>query len=445
MKRRTFIAYGAGMVGTSVLAQTTQDASDKAVSSGPSALGKLLKPAELPKAKGPRVVVVGGGWSGLTMAKYLKRNQPKFDVVLIDRNPSFVSCPMSNLWLADQVDLEFLSHSYFDAARRNNYLFLQASAIDLDRDKKQLFTDQGYLNYDYLVVAPGIDYDYSRIGLSSPEEEHFIRTRYPAGFIQASEYLSIKRKIHEFKGGTFVLTVPAGNYRCMAAPYERACMVASVFKKRGIRAKILLLDANPEIRIKKDGFTQAYEQFYSDMIEYQPSVEIASCNLEGKALETDFDTYAFDDAVIYPPVRASRLIEQLGLMDPFSLQKEADIDPFKYHLMHDPFVYVTGDSRSQPFSKSANTSYTEARYVAEVIAAHFEGKEIEWRSPQTMCFSGVRIDPLEAMSIIAFYKYNADDQAFAFDRAHPIETWSDRSGQAALAWAEGVYRDLFYS
>ncbi len=447
--RRGFIQLGgAGLLGAGAGLSSRSDAGDlpdserKALAAMPS---NYLRSAPLPKARGPRVVVLGGGWSGLSLARYLKRFHPAFDVVLIDRKSLFISCPLSNLWLADQVDLEFLSHSYLDAANSNGYHFLHASAVGLDRDSRKLYTDQGIVDYHYLVLAPGIDYDYGRIGVDSPEQQFEVQTRYPGGFIDFSEHLRIKRKLHEFAGGTFVLTVPAGNYRCMAAPYERACMAAAIFKKRDIKAKILLLDMNPEIRIKKDGFRKAFSTFYADIIEYVPSTEISGIDLEKKEIVTDFDHYPFDDAVIYPPVRAARLIEQLGLARQESEQKEADIDEFKYHLKGDEHVYVAGDSRPQPFSKSGNTAYTEARYVAEVIAAHAQGKEIPWRSPQTMCFSGVRIDPLEAMSIIAFYRYDKKEKTFAFDRVHKIEQWSARGGQAALAWGEGIYRDLFYT
>ena len=83
----------------------------------PFSINRLLKQAPLSKSGGQRVIVVGGGWSGLTMAKYLKINNPAFDVVLIDKRPVFISFPASNSWLADQVNLDFLTHSYFDAAR----------------------------------------------------------------------------------------------------------------------------------------------------------------------------------------------------------------------------------------------------------------------------------------------------------------------------------------
>ncbi len=413
-------------------------------SSAPT-VSRYLSPAPLPKAKGPRIVIVGGGWSGLTMAKYLKKYSPGFDVLLLDKNDHFVSCPVSNSWLADQVNLDFLSHSYIEAAQNNGYLFLHGSAIDLDRGSKTLVTTLGSIKYDYLVLAPGIDYDYKKIGVEDPQDEYTLRMNFPAGFNDASELIAIKHKLQNFTGGTLAMTVPSGNYRCMAAPYERACMAAAIMKKNSIRGKILLLDMNPDIRIKAEGFKRAFSEYYADIIQYEASAEISSVNLESRELETDFDNYGFDDAIIYPPIRASRLIESFGLSNEHSLQKEAAIDPFKYHLLDDEHVYVTGDSRSQPFSKSGNTAHSEAKYVAEVISAHAKGQEIDWRSPQTMCFSGVNIDPLQSMSIIAFYQYDEIEKSFAFDRVHLSEKWNSRSGQAGLAWAEGMYRDMFYS
>ena len=410
----------------------------------PFSIRKILNEATLRAAKGARVVVVGGGWSGLSMAKYLKVHNPAFDVVLIDKRPEFISFPASNPWLADQVTLDFLTHSYIDAAKTNDYQFLNAIVLGFDRDAKKVFTSNGYLNYDYMVLAPGIEYDYSRIGIDDPVSQIRLYNEYPGGYVNSSELITIKRKLNTFKGGTFALNVPNGEYRCTAAPYERACMAAAIFKKRKIKARILLLDMNADIRIKKQGFEKAFTSLYSDYIQYLPSSEISAVDIDSKTISTDFDDYPFDDAIIYPPVRASSLLEDAGIANLKTRQKVANTDPYKYHVIGDEHVYVTGDSRSQPFSKGGHTANSEAQYVAEVIAAHALGKEVRWRSPQTMCFSAVDINPLKSMSIITFYKYNTQTKEFQFDRTHMMEDWNTEGGQASLAWAEGMYRDMFY-
>ncbi len=446
LSRRGFLKTGGAAVAGSMVgvsASGARAAGDEDTRAAP-AINHLLRKAALPAPPGARVVVVGGGWSGLTMAKYLKLFNPSFDVILIDRQSAFVSFPVSNAWLADEVSLDFLTHSFFDAANNHDYYFMQATVLGFDRESRRVFTEQGQVDYDYLVLAPGIEYDYARIGVDDVETQNLLFHRYPGGFVTSSELLTIKRKIHRFRGGTFLLNVPNGDYRCSAAPYERACMVSAIFKQRQVRAKVLLLDMNTDITIKKDGFTRAFEQLYGDYIEYLPSSEISNVDLDNRRVATDFDEYEFDDAIIYPPVRASRLIEEAGIANPEDPQKAPATDPFKYHLPGDERVYVTGDSRSQPFSKGGHTAHSEAQYVAEVIAAHALEKEVQWRSPQTMCFSAVEIDPLKAMSIITYYKFNEASGLFAFDRTHLIDRWDVQGGQASLAWAEGMYRDMFY-
>ncbi len=441
--RRDFIKVSAATLATTGVAGV--GLLPIAAEAKPKAANVLVhQTAYLPKAKGPRVVVIGGGTAGLTIAKYLKKENPKFDVVLVEKRAIYNSCFSSNLWYPNLINLEFLTHSFLDAARNGNYTFFSATCIGMDRTSRKVFTDQGSIAYDYAVLTPGIDYDYAKIGVDNPEDEYRLRTDYPAGWTMGTEHVTIKNKLQNFKGGVFVQTVPGGNYRCLPAPYERACMIASIFKKNKIKGKVLVLDHNPDITIKKDGFHAAFNDLYKGIIEYIPSVEIKGVDVSKKSIKTEFDSYQFDDAAIYPNIRASKLIEAVGLVDPQSPQKEANIDVFKYHVMGDEHVYVAGDSRPMPFSKSANTSNTEGRYVAKVIAAHAAGKQTAWESPTTTCFSMVNADPKEAISVNAHYDYDKEKQAFGFSKDTKLDEKRDAAkGAATLDWAQGIYSDLF--
>ena len=82
--------------------------------------------APLPKAKGPRLVVLGGGTSGLTIAKYAKKAYSRFDVVLVEKRDMYSSCFASNLLYSGLINLEFLAdHSFLDAAVNNKYNIFQ--------------------------------------------------------------------------------------------------------------------------------------------------------------------------------------------------------------------------------------------------------------------------------------------------------------------------------
>lgn len=440
LSRRGFIklsgaALAAGAVGG--LPGMAEAAPKKGVSAG--------RKAYLPKPRGPRAVVVGGGVSGLTIAKYLKRENPQFDVVLVEKRALFTSCFSSNLWYADIIDLEFLTHSFLDAAKDGGYVFFNATCIGVDRAGRKVHTDQGEIAYDYLVLAPGIDYDYARIGVNDPETEYRLRTAYPAGFTMGTEHVSIKRKIQNFKGGIFVQTVPGGNFRCKPAPYERTCMIASYFKKHKIKGKVLVLDNNPDIAVKKDGFHAAFDELYKDYVEYVPSVNITGVDADTKTIRTEFDSYTFDDAAIYPGVRASSLIETAGLMDAKSPQKEARIDVRKYHVPGDPRVYVTGDSRPMGFPKSAHLANSEGKYVAKVIAAHEAGRDLAWTSPASLCYSMVNTEPKEAISMWVSFNYDGNAKTFspAKESTGTDEKRDAAKGAATLDWAKALYGDLF--
>ena len=404
--------------------------------------------ADLPKARGPRLVVVGGGTSGLTIAKYAKKEFPQFDVVLVEKRDMYSSCFTSNLWYVGLITLEFLAdHSFLDAAVNNRYIYFNATATGLDRASRTLTTSEGDIQYDWLVIAPGISYDYAKIGVTDPDTRTALRQMYPGGFVSPTEHVTIHRKVREFEGGVFIQTVPSGNYRCLPAPYERSCLIASLIKKNRIKGKVIILDANPEVTIKAEGFHAAFDQLYKGIIEYKPNTAVKGVDVAKRTIETDFDSYKFDDAAIYPNVRASTLIEQFGLMAPStkSNQKEANIDTRFYNLVGDPRVYVTGDSRPHPYSKSANTSNSEAHYIAKVLAARAQGREISWTTPETICYSVVNAFPMEAISVKAHYVYDpAKDAITGFSPDTQVFNQRDAAkGRATLEWARGLYRDMF--
>ena len=416
---------------------------------------KVSQTTSIPKFKAPiadttqqRVVIVGGGWSGLSIAKNIKLLTPNTDVILVEQRQQFVSCPMSNLWLVDRIDLEVLTHDYLKAARENNYTYFHATAIGLDKTNQILHTSNGDISYDYIVFAPGIEYDYSA-WTDDILLEYKLRTHYPAGFIAGQEHHTLREKILNFKGGNFIFSVPTGNYRCLPAPYERACMVADYFKQKGVKAKVILLDENNDITIKEHGFHTVMEELYKDYLEYYPNSKIENIDLENKIVETEFEEFSFDDASFYPHVRGGKILEIVGIAkDTIYNKMEGDINPITYEVYGEKNIFVSGDARPMGFSKSGNTSNTEGQYVAKVIAARINKQPaIKWISPITICFSAVSIDPERAIFIHSEYAYDKKKKAFSFATPVTSEIWKGDEGlnnaKGLYDWADALFNDMF--
>jgi len=400
-----------------------------------------------PKSTRPRVVIVGGGWSGLSIAKYTRIFAPSSEVILIEQRDLFISCPVSNLWLVDKVETDFLMHDYLRGARNYDYTFLHATVYDVDKQRQIVFTTHGEVAYDYLVLATGIEYDYSR-WTRDPAVETALRTRYPAAFRPGSEHWTLKEKIRQFKGGIFLMTVPSGNYRCLPAPYERAALVADYFKHNAIKGKVLLLDENNDITIKEHGFHTAYRALYRDYLQWEPNAVIERIDLEAKKVHTEFDTYAFDDASFYPHVRGAALLEKIGLAkDSYYNRLEGDMDAITYTAKGYPTIFIAGDARKMGFSKSGNTALSEGQHVAKLIAARIQGRSISWESPVTLCISAVSAYPERGIFIHSEYAYDPKTDTFRFATPVTDEVWQGeeglQNGQNVYRWARSCYADLF--
>ncbi|MDQ5946727.1 MAG: hypothetical protein QG619_2157, partial [Pseudomonadota bacterium] len=198
----------------------------------------------LPAPRGRRAVIVGGGWGGLAAARRLRQLAPELEVVLLERNAAFWSCPLSNRWLADKLDGKLLQHDYAKAAQAFGYTFIRAEVTAIDRERRQVVTGEGNLGYDWLVLAVGIRDDHTAWFGNEEKLAAEARNRFGSAW-QAGEQHALKTRLARFSGGDLLMTIPPMPYRCPPAPYERACMIASVIRQRNLKARVILLDPNP--------------------------------------------------------------------------------------------------------------------------------------------------------------------------------------------------------
>ncbi len=160
------------------------------------------------RGKGPRIVICGGGWGGLTAARYLREQIPDADVVVLERNATFWSGPMSNKWLIDIVNTDFVQHDMLRPANKYGYTLLQTEVTGFERDKKLVRTGHGLVEYDYLILSGGIrDAWDAWFGDDQRAIDH-TRAHFASAYIPNQQMFALKQRVKDFKGGTLVMTLP---------------------------------------------------------------------------------------------------------------------------------------------------------------------------------------------------------------------------------------------
>ena len=194
-----------------------------------------------------RVVVIGGGVGGATVAKYLAASATMIEVTLIEPKLRYTTCFFSNLYLAGLRSLESLTHGYETLAQRYGVNVVHDSVTAIDPVGKTVALEGGAkLPYDRVVLAPGIAFKFGTIEGYDETATQIMPHAWTAG----PQTKLLRQQLESMEdGGVFVLVAPPDPFRCPPGPYERASLIAYYFKQYKPRAKILILDA-------KDSFFQ---------------------------------------------------------------------------------------------------------------------------------------------------------------------------------------------
>jgi NADH dehydrogenase FAD-containing subunit len=102
----------------------------------------ILAPRALGQAK-PKVVVVGGGPGGATVARYIAKDSGgAIDVTLIEPQPNFTTCFFSNLYVGGFRSFDSITHGYQKLAR-TGVRVVHDWAQAIDRDRRQVVLAAG--------------------------------------------------------------------------------------------------------------------------------------------------------------------------------------------------------------------------------------------------------------------------------------------------------------
>lgn len=389
---------------------------------------------------GGRVVVIGGGFAGATAARYIRLWAPDIGVTLVERNTEFVSCPMSNLVLGGHTRIQDMTMSY-DGLRKHGVRVLRDDAIAVDHDKRQVRLAGGtILQYDRLIVAPGIDFLPDAIpGLKSTEAQSRVLHAWKAG----PQTVALRNQLEAMRdGGVFVFHIPMAPYRCPPGPYERVCQVADYFRRAKPRAKIIVLDSNPDITSKKGLFLQSWDGAYKGIIDYRPNSELQDVDVKGMTVKLTFDNVKGDVLNVVPPHGAGNIARQAGLVT--TDQRWCNIDWLTCESTAVKGIHVLGDAtQSAPgMPKSGSMANQHGKICAGAVVALLKGQPV-FRNPAIMnaCYS--MVDGRSAMHVTSIHKYDpAQNTMVPVKGAGGVSPKaSELEGTYAWGWARNIWAD----
>lgn len=384
-----------------------------------------------------RVVVIGGGYAGATAAKYLRMwSLGSIEVVVVEANAQFVSCPQSNLVLGGSKSINDLTFGY-DALKVNHGIqWVQDTVTAIDVTAKKVNMQRGALTYDKLIIAPGVDFIYDSLPmLASAEAQQSIPHAWKAGW----QTVNLRKQLEAMpNGGIFVISVPKVPFRCPPGPYERAAQVAHYFKNNKPKSKVIVLDANADIVSKKGLFTQVFNEMYPGLIDYRPNSTVVDVDVATKVVQTEFDRVSADVLNVIPPQRAGKPAQMAALNNIDRRWCEVDFLSYESKLASD--VHVIGDAVSAALPKSAHIASNQAKICANAIVALMAGQAPD-PAPAfaNTCYSFVSNQ--SAMHVANFYRYDEAKKIMVSVEGGVSLAPTVEEGALAVDWANNIWSD----
>jgi NADPH-dependent 2,4-dienoyl-CoA reductase/sulfur reductase-like enzyme len=391
-----------------------------------------------------KVLVIGGGYGGTTASKYIRLlSDYTIDVMMVEPNRQFVSCPVSNLVIGGQRTMADITNPYTGLSSKHGVRIVHDMVTSVDAVKKTATLASGtVVQYDKLVLSPGIDFMWDQTeGLKAAHESGQILHAWKAG----AETMALRQQLEAMRdGGTYAITIPEAPYRCPPGPYERASVIAAYFKRAKPKSKVLILDGNPDVTSKGPLFKRAWSELYGNMVEYRPQHKVTAVDAKTRTVKFEIqDDVKADVLNVLPVMRAGALAVQTGLANANGRWCHVDFLNFASTAAKD--IHVLGDAIqiAQGMPKSGHMANSHAKVAAAAIVAELQGLEINPHPMLTnVCMSFV--DETHAIHVASVHEYQAPKKSFFTigGSGGVSDARSDLESRYADAWARNIWADM---
>ena len=407
-----------------------------------SALGLVSGCATI-SGQGPKVVVIGGGYAGATAAKYIRMwSDYGIQVTLVEPNPSFISCPISNLVIGGSKTMADITTPYDNLVKRHGIQMVQDRVSSIDADKRVVKLAGGSeLSYDRLIVSPGVDFMWDSLpGMNKPGAQDKVLHAWKAG----AQTLALRKQLEAMPdGGVFAMSIPLAPYRCPPGPYERACQVADYFSKAKPKSKVLILDANDDVTSKGPLFKKAWAERYKGIIEYRNKHNVTDVDVATNTLKFEFnDDLKASVLNVIPNMRAGDIAVKAGLAT--ANKRWCDVDFLTFESKVAKNVHVLGDAIqiAPAMPKSGHMANQHGKTCAAAVVALLTGKEVNSMPIyNNTCYSFVSSE--DVVHVSSVHAYDADKKTMlAVPGSGGVSSAANElEGRYAMAWARNIWAD----
>ena len=391
----------------------------------------------------PRVVVVGGGFGGATVARNLKALDPKIHVTLVESSATFTACPFSNAVLGGLRDLKAQQFGY-DKVRAAGVNVVIGTAIGVNPTGKTVRLADVTLPYDRLVLSPGIDIRWDGL----PGYDEAAAAKMPHAWRAGEQTTLLRNQLTAMEdGGLVVMSVPANPFRCPPGPYERASLIAHYLKTNKPKSKLLVLDAKDQFS-KQRLFQNAWKELYPDHLEWvslSTGGKVTAVDPAANTLTTEFGKHAAKVANVIPPQKAGNIAQLAGVTNQTGW---CPINPATFESTLVPGIHVVGDATiAAPMPKSGFVANSQGKVCALAITKLLGGSQAAAQPAFiNTCYSLVA--PNYGISVVNVYRTagNAMTEVKDSGGVSPLDAPADfRATEAvyAEAWFRTITSEVF--
>ncbi len=373
-----------------------------------------------------RVLVVGGGNAGLSVASQLLLKNRKLDIAIIEPSEKHYYQPAWTLVGAGVYNIQDTEKSQEDFIPENAS-WIKDAVVSFDPEQNRVTCKSGKkYTYEVLIVAPGIQLNWDKIdGLKNTLGKHGVTSNYL--FSKAPYTWEL---IRNFKGGTAVFTNPPTPVKCGGAPHKIMWLACDYWRKKGILDKCnvhyvsggTILFGVPEFRATLEKTAKEYgvhlhlKQTVEAVNGTDKTIIFSGPDAEGN---TTHQTMHFNFLHIVPPQSAPDFIQNSPLADA-SPYGWVDVDRETFQHTRYKNVFSCGDVCSAPTSRTGAAIRKEAPVMVDHILAYLGNTT---SSAKYTGYSACPIPTAYGKLMLAEFDYqNKPMMTFPFDQAKP--RWS---------------------